>query len=388
MKDQIRGCVKINVTGRELYRFINKLHSGRIVCTGQCVKNDTFFGEIYSHDLKKVRELAEECGVSLSFFEYETIRSKLRRFRKRIGIAAGIVIIIFSMMYFSSVVVTIDIQGNSTVSDEVILAALEESGLKKGTPFRDINYQLCENQLRVKVDGIAWAGMHRTGNRIVVEVTEPVPVPEKAAGRLPCNIVSAHDATITGAVVNDGMLMHLIGENVPAGGVLISGVVTDEQGRTSYCHALGRITGIYEETAVFEEPFAEESEIYTGRSSVKRSLELFSLEVPLPFGGEKYAHSTSDSFDSELKLFGKELPLGVRKEVTYEKKVRQTVRSAEQVDELLCERIYLYEKNFIPEDTVIKERHVKRTMSESSMMYTVNYVLEGEIGKESEIYIK
>ena len=190
MKDQLRGCVKISAEGRQLYRFINQIHDSRICCFGQYCRKDVFYGEIYRRDLPHVTEMAEELGIELKSREYRTVSSVMLRYRRRIGLLIGLIIAFSAAIYFSSVVVTIDIMGNTTVPDEDILAALADMDIKPGTPLRDIDFHICENELRIRVDGISWAGIRHTGNRVVVEVTEIVPKPEMLRDRVPCNIVS------------------------------------------------------------------------------------------------------------------------------------------------------------------------------------------------------
>ena len=186
MKDQLRGCIRITAKGKNLYRFINMIHCGRIMCFEQFCRNDTFFAEIYRHDLAKVMPIAEECGIELEHRELPTLSSKLLKYRRRIGLLIGAVFAVFIIAYFSNVVVTIEIQGNNTVCDEDILAVLDELGIRSGAHIRDLDLRYCENELRVRVKGVSWAAIRRTGNRIVVDVTEVVPAPEAPKRNVPC----------------------------------------------------------------------------------------------------------------------------------------------------------------------------------------------------------
>ena len=139
MRDQLRGSIKINARGRDLYGFINAVHESRISCFRQYVRRGSFCAEIYRSDLGRLGDIAAEHGVELTSYEYDTLSSEVIRRRRRFGLVLGIVLVIAASVYFSGTVVTIDIQGNETVSDEVILAALDELDVRRGTPFRRIN---------------------------------------------------------------------------------------------------------------------------------------------------------------------------------------------------------------------------------------------------------
>lgn len=388
MKNQLRGCVRINASGKHLYRFINMVHGGHICCFGQYCKSDVFYGEIYRHDLPKVRRMAEDCGVELKSAEYRTLSSVVLRYRKRIGIILGVLIVLTASLYFSNVAVTIEVQGNSIVSDEEIIAALRELDIKRGTPLRSIDFHRCENELRLMIDKISWAGIRRTGNRIVVEVTEIVDKPQMIPSRAPCNLVSNRNAHITAVTVRDGLLLHKVGDFVPRGSLIVSGVSEDEYGHVLLHHAMGEIMGIYEETVTFSEPFSDRSYLPTGSTAKKRCLRLFSLEIPLFTGKNDYESFSTKTSESTLQLFGKELPLSFIREDITETRLSETLRTDAELEARLMEKIYLYEKNFIAEDTKLIERSIDAKRTATELIYTVTYKLEGNIAQQKDIFVK
>ena len=128
----------------------------------------------------------------------------------------------FACFYFSNTVMTIEVNGNSRVKESVILSVLNDMGVKKGTCLNDINYSKCERELRIRIDKISWTAIRRTGNRIVVDVTEIVDIPEMLKERTPCNIISDKNAQITNVSVLDGQLMRIVGDYVRSGDILVS----------------------------------------------------------------------------------------------------------------------------------------------------------------------
>lgn len=387
MKNKISGKIRINAFGDDLYGFINALHGSSVRCSGQYVKKDVLYADIRRCDLKETESLAALYGIVLNAAEYETLSLKLRRYRKRFGIIFGVLLIIASSLYFSNVVVSIEINGNSSVSDKAILAALEELNIKKGTPLSSIDFHYCENELRVMVQGVSWAAIRHTGNRVVVDVTEVVEKPETELKRIPCNIVSSKDAEITYTSVFDGMLMHKVGDFVPAGTMLVTGVITDDTGHSTLHHAMGEIRGIYEETLTFSGEYVTEEKDNTGKTDTKRRLCLFSLEIPMYLTKNDFKSSDSETTESYLKIFGKQLPIGIKKEKLSETKIHTQTLTKDQLSERLMEKIYLYEKNFL-KDKKILNRTITEENTEESLTYTVTYQLEGDIGVQREIFVK
>ncbi|MCM1507524.1 MAG: sporulation protein YqfD [Ruminococcus flavefaciens] len=388
MKNQFKGCVKINAKGRNLYKFINALHESDTDCFSQYCRNDVFYAEIYRHNLKYVQSLAEELDIELSSFEYDTVSSLIIRHKRRFGITAGVILVFIASMYFSQIIMTIEVQGNSKVSDTAILSALEELNIKQGTPIKDINFPYCENELRLMVDGVAWAGMHITGNRVVVEVTELVDKPEMINERMPCNVVSGQDAYITYTSIYDGQLMHKVGDYVPKGTMLINGVTKDETGHVNLHHAMGKITGTYSETVTFEENYTITQYNPTGNTTVEKSLKLFNFKIPVSFGKNEYENYNSEENSKYFRIFGKTLPIGIIKNKITETELTETTFTDEELSQRIMEKIYLYEKNFLDDDVKILDRTIETEKKENSLVYTVTYELEGDICVQKEIFVK
>lgn len=387
MKNQLRGSVKINARGKNLYSFINHIHDSRISCFSQYVKKESFAAEIYRSDLRRVEELAQEHDIELKSYEYDTLSSEVIRRRGRFGIVIGLVLVLAASLYFSGVIVTIDIQGNERISDTVILSALEEMGIKSGTPFGQINYISCENRLRLMVNGLSWAGMHRTGHRLVVEVTEVVEKPEMLRKRIPCNVVSSREAEIVHTSVLDGQLMHKVGDYVFPGDMLINGVTSDETGHTTLHHAMGEIIGIYEDEAMFTGELTKERLVPTGDTDTRRKLKLFSLDIPLYLGRNRYSYKSSEVTEKPLKAFGHILPISIEKEKMTELERLESTLTAEELSAELMEKVYLYEKNFLS-DCEILDRDIASQENDSTLTLTVTYRLKGNICESREILAK
>ena len=387
MRKQLLGRIKINAEGRELYHFINEIHSRKIGISGQYVKAGVLYGEVERASLKQIRSLADELDIKLAEFELPTLSKKLLSRRYRIGLFLGILIVLSAFLYLSNVIVTIEIQGSETVSKSEILSALEELGIEEGTPFGQINYVLSENKLRLMVDGISWVGMHRTGNRLVVEVTEIVPKPEMLNERLPCNVVASRDAEIVYTSVLDGQLMHIVGDYVFAGDMLINGVTSDATGHVTLHHAMGEIQGIYKETVNFEGQFTRVRKIPTGETGSRRILKLFGIKIPLSLGKPDFEYYTSNEENEPLMILGKQLPISLQTTEYQENSRIETTLSEEELRGELEEKIYLYEKNFLS-DCEILERKITEKKDADTLTLTVEYKVKGDICTQKEILVK
>ena len=387
MKKQLRGYIKFTVRGKKIYSFINALHKSHICCFGQYCKGDIFYGEIYAKSLTTVAELAKKFSLDLNSTECKTLRKKLSRYNKRFGFVFGLIVVIFCCIYFSNSIMVIEINGNSSVKSSVILSVLDELGVKKGAFIGDINFASCERQLRLRVDKVSWAGIRHTGNRVVVDITEIVDAPEMLHERIPCNIIADRSAQIISTSVYDGQLMRIVGDYVRQGDIIVSGIITDSTGHLTKHHALADIKGIYQETVTFSQPYEVISKSATGRTKKENSIDIFNIDIPLFIKKNKFQNFSVSENCCNYKLFGKTLPIAVKKRVISENTSTSTKISYEEAKKIINEKSFLYEKNFL-DDVKILEESSNESKNDNTLNITVTYTVEGSIGVNHDIYFK
>lgn len=151
---------------------------------------------------------------------------------------------------------------------------------------------------------------------------------------------------------------------------------------------MGEIRGKYTESVSFSAPFRSEEVSATGRTDTQRRLELFSLRIPLFLGRNRYTSSTDTVSEKKLWLFGRELPIGIERKDIAETCITEKEYSEAELKDKLMERVYLYEKNFLSDDTVMLGRDIRTESSGNVLTLTVNYELEGVISEPREVFIK
>lgn len=387
MEQHLRGEYFVTASGGRLYRFINDIQQAGICCRGQHCRNDGYCFRVYARSRGRVEAIGEKHGVALSFTPRPTLAQLLFRYRFRLGIPIGLLLAGGLLFYGSNIVLHIEVIGNEAAPTAEILSVLEEQHVVRGKWIPSIDFTACEHALRAQVDELAWVGIRHTGNRLVVEVMERTPEPEMLEERVPCNIISAQDAQITGFTIGCGQIMRLVGDGVQKGELLVSGIVTDETGHLSIRHAMGSVVGIYEQTETFQCPFVQEIREETGTVTRRRYLDLFSWHIPLekaPELPEDYRKTTSYSWFS---LLGKELPVGIYCESFYPYQTHLTALSPEEAAADLQEQMQRYEDNFLTQ-TEILSREKTVTETDTGLEWTVCYTLQGEIGVQQEVFVR
>lgn len=385
---QIHEFCEIQAEGRNPYPFINAIRKSSVSCTDQYCKGNLFYFRIARKDLPELEQLAETYHMRLTVQEIPSLIGRLKKYRFRFGIPMGVILGMLIVFYYSNTVAVIEIQGAETVQDSVILSLLEQEGVRQGTWMTDIDMSHCETLLRVKIPEIAWAGMRNTGNRLVIQITEESPPPSMIQERTPCNLISRYDAQITDVRIYSGQLLHLIGDGVSAGEVLVSGVIEQENGQVHYRHALGSVTGIYTQQAELTQYFTDTQTVQTGKKITQKWFQLFNLRIPLGLRKPDYTESSVKEFYTPLNFLGHRLPAGIFRRITSEKQTAVTERSEEDVLLDLNADIVRYEKNFLSENIEILGCQKEYLQDENGITCRLTYTLKGEISMISEFYVK
>ena len=379
--------IAFSAEGEALAAFRDALRRGGFRCTRQQIRGGVFYAVTRPQNWYGITRAAAEHGITLKKTRQRGLRFRLRPYRLRFGLLAG-ALCGLALFYWSSFFVrSIEIYGNSRVSDAEILAALESLGVKKGTPVRDIPYTYIERRMRLAVSDIEWIALRHTGGRLIVDLTEERNPPEMHSDRIPANVVADVTAQITDISVLGGHAVKQVGDVVRAGDLIISGVQADKFGVTQYYRAAGEITGIFEDDFIKEQPFTETISVH-GKPQTASVLELFgqrfSLSPRFQPPAEPFVY---DERVRPLTVFGLTLPFSridcnytplLPAEVTY---------SPEEAKGILLESAEKYEANFHAGDTLIS-RNASFLQSDLGIMLKIHYVFEGSIGKTSEIFVK
>lgn len=312
---------------------------------------------------------------------------KIKKYKFRFGILLGILFGAGIIFYYSNTVAVIEIEGANQVSETVILSLLEQEGIRQGAWITELDIPHCEVMLRTKIPEIAWAGFRSTGNRLVLQITEETARPPMLQERTPCNITAKYTAQITDVRIYSGQLLHMIGDGVSAGELLVSGAVRNEDGKLlHYCHALGSITGIYTQQVELSESFTDTQTVYTGKQTTQKWFQLFNLKFPLDLRKPDFSEYSVQESIMPFCFLGHKLPAGILRRVTTEKYTSVTNRNEQQTLLALNASIVRYEKNFLSENIQILDCQKNYYKTETGLTCHLTYTLKGEIGMISEIF--
>jgi len=317
---------------------------------------------------------------------------RLRRYRKRLGIPAGILAFFAVIVIMSNFIWDIRITGNQTVTKAQIAEQLEKSGIRAGAAKKSFNANKAEIEMSLALDDLAWVSIERAGSRLNVKVSERLPSGSDIPTDVPCNVIADRSGQIISTEIYRGKLLYPMRSGVNKGDVIVSGVVSDGAGGLIFVHADAKIIAECTETVEFYQPYENYLSVKNGYGAVEKSVVFLGMNFTLnPFGAKKNHKGDNIKYSEEIrapKIFGFPLPY---RELTqnYEYYDRvQITDSAEDTLEKLNNSIDLYERNFLsgaeiiareaeyfPDDNGVKAK--------ASYVYRINIAVKKEFSTNS-----
>ncbi len=301
--DFFRGYVLLYLEGIHLERFINMAINEQIhLWDFKRLSETTMRLKVSRRGFGKLRHIAYRTRTKVSVCgKYGCFQWKKKAFARKFFVGTSL-FGVFLMIFISSLVLDIEVIGNTTVEEMVILEKLSEINLKKGVFRGNIDTDKVSTHLRSGLDNIAWVGITEEGTKVIVEIKERRPAPLIVPMEEPCHIIATKDAVIQQMTVENGEPVVQIGEVVTQGQILISGIVEGERAPTRYLHAMGSVTGkTWHEETMTSKMYEYEKE-YTGNTKTKRYLHCLGRSVCLSFP-EEVSYYNYDT-DARRRIFG------------------------------------------------------------------------------------
>jgi len=258
--------------------------------------------------LKELEPLAADCGCTLAV---ETVRGPQRALGwlwGRKGMLAGLLLAAILYGELTGRMWNITVQGNAAYTPEQVLAAAAECGLYPGVRKRDFDPRAVSASLLLRLDKAGWVSVNTRDSFAVIALREAVPKPEPVETEGLSMISAAREGQILSCEALAGRLLVAPGDVVQAGQMLVSGVQESTAGDTLFVNARAKILARTWRTFTVELPVTVGEDRPTGETLTRRSLQLFSLHIPLGFAAAPRAQGESTFTCEPLVLLGVEVP--------------------------------------------------------------------------------
>lgn len=380
------GRIEFTAESTHLNDFRDMLRERGYRLRRQKIKGGALYAAADAHNWYGIVKAAEAYSVTLKITKQRGFLHHLKPYRLRLGVLAGLACGFLLLGYLQTHIHSIEIYGNTSISDTEILSVLEDLGIRHGARFQDLDLTLAERQMRLRINEIAWISMRHTGGRMVVELREETKPPACTSSRIPSHYIASVPAQITEMRVFDGEPQVKVGDAVRKGDVLISGIADDLRGVTRFHHADGCAIGIYEQEFTYFQPFCEEV-VAEDAPKTAPFLEAFGHRFAMSIGFEQPAEPFRYAEEiTPLKLFGRQTPFSFIRCQFFPQQAQIAAYSTDEIDAIFADRAALFEQYSHKDDKIIS-KEISTVPSDLGILLQIHYVFEGVVGEISEIFV-
>ena len=333
--NRFQGQVRIRVETPFPERVLNLCGARDLAFWDMAWESETAFSCCLSRrDFYALRRAVKNLDCRLTVVKKEGVPFFLGRFRRRHALLAGMALCGGLLLLGSFFIWDFRVEGNSRVTDEEILRALEKNGVGLGTFGIGLDKENIRNHVLLDVPELVWITVNVSGCRANVEVRERTETPEPVAEREPANVVARRDGMVLKVQALDGVKCVLPGTSVEEGELLISGVEDTETVGARVMAGMGEVEARTWYTLSARIPLTVEQKRYTGEEKHTLSLVFGTRRIKF-FSNSSIAEGNYDKITerNQWSLLGLPLPVTSVKETCRFYETVPTEISAVQTEE-------------------------------------------------------
>ncbi len=277
------GYVQFTASGGFSERFINLCGKNSIILWELDADSEKVTACMQAKDYRKIRSCAVRSGMKTRIIKKRGLPFFIKKYRKRIGLLYGAVFAICFLSIMSTMIWSVEIIGNNTVTEEEIIDTLAQAGVKYGTLRKNVDAASTRFYVLNKLPDLSYITVNVIGSCVQAKVAEHVPEPSKIESEAPCDVVSTVDGQIVTLEVYHGTKLYKEGEAVRKGDVLAGGFIELTDGSVRFKHA--EAYALIRTNLDFESTASAQTEVMINTKE-KKSLTLHIMGFNIPLWGK------------------------------------------------------------------------------------------------------
>lgn len=218
------GMLQIQITSPDPHRLIRELIGSDVEVFDLHESNDlTVSIKVRRKDVRKLRKMANNCNAEVKITGRFGAFWMVRRVVFRPVIMLCIVLLFVTLFYFPSRIFFVQVEGNDSLPDNLILSCAEECGIGFGADRSEVRSEKVKNMLLSKIPQLQWIGVNTQGCTAVISVREKSQEEDTAQDKRVCSIVAVCDGVVDHCTVYKGNALCRPGMAVKKDQVLVSG---------------------------------------------------------------------------------------------------------------------------------------------------------------------
>lgn len=362
----IQGYLRIRVTGYSPERFLNLCKSKEIAIWGLEATANGYEMFMKVSGFRKLKPILKKTNTKVTILKRFGLPFFFHKYRKRKLFFAGIVLsmmLIYAMTFF---IWKIEINGNQSITDEVLLEYLESQDIYHGMYKRRVDCEQMAKDIRLAFDEIIWVSVSMDGTCLFVDVKENTDTfqANNVAEDEPSDLVADKAGKIVYMITRNGVPQVKVGDEVKQGDILVSGtveVMSDSGEAAGYHYVEADADILVERTESYQDAINVQ---YQSKSYTEQKKHLYYIGIGdyrLELGIRKHDYENYEMYASEVQVKLGEyfyLPfwIGNRQIVEYE--WEDETYQAEEMEALLKENFEFYCQKLEEQGSVILDKNL------------------------------
>lgn len=384
----VNGAVSFRAEGKHPEHFINAVARSSARMWDVKCKGTVLTAHVACADYFGLRPLAQKTGMRLRVQRRSGLPFYLRHLRRRPGLVAGAALFFAVIQCLSLFVWDVQVEGNSQLSREQVVAVAEELGLKPGILKSSLNIQLVEQGSLSRLPEISWLAVNISGGRADIRLRERDMAPYMVPENEPCNMKARCAGQILRMEAHTGTAAVKEGDGVVEGQLLISAIVEDVHGGSVLKHATGKVYASVRRTLTAEVPFEETVSLPVGEPIRRSRLGLFGLDFPVNAARVPAEGYACEREAKQFVLFGSTLPVFWYTESWTQQQVNVTLLTKEEAEAKAREDLQRQIEALALEDVTILEKTERVEFTETGCRVVFDCECKENIAVESKLEIQ
>ncbi len=341
---------------------------------------------VRERDFHKVSLIFDE-KVDYKSSETLGLLGALKKINYKATVIITSIVMLCVLLFLTNLVWDIRIIGNEKLTDAKIIYELSKNGFSLGSFWPSCNRSEIETNMLKSLDGIGWININRRGSVAYVELIEnkgeeidaPAPMVKYS------NIVASVDCVIEEITVTSGVAVVKAGDVVKKGDLLISGVMTADEG---LCRAEGSVKGRMTDRVSVTTDRNYVEKVDEGEKLCSLSFNLFNFSVNILKIYGNLANECDIIEDvKEYSLFGRcKLPFSITREYTKRYSTTECSYTDSEIVEVTSELLSSAVHSRLVAAELCRIKTCGEFTSDGYTMYS-DIVFSSEVGQEVEFTV-
>ena len=221
----IAGFVTVGLQGRELSRFLRLCsHHDIFVWNIISVEWNQIQIDISGRDLLKTKEYLKKTKTHICYIYKRGFWFRLKKYKKNRMYLVGGIASMCLILWLSNYIWSIQVVGNSYISDEILREYLSRQGCGIGNTKNNVDAEILEKKMLRDFPEIIWNSVSIHGTTVHISVKEQIQNEEvENKNKTPMDLVAPMDGKVSSLYVRSGTAAVSLNQKVKKGDVLVYG---------------------------------------------------------------------------------------------------------------------------------------------------------------------